>query len=111
MIEAIVIKHLSGLLEVPVYAERPEEPDDFYILVEKTGSRERNLIERSVIAIQSYAPSLLEAAQLNRKVIGAMKALIEDDRISSCRKSSDYNFTDTETKSYRYQAVYEITHD
>ena len=30
--------------------------------------------------------------------------------ISAVRFDSDYNFTDTDTKHYRYQAVFEITH-
>ena len=51
---------------------------------------------------------MLNAAVLNDKVKKAMDKMIELPEISSCKLNSDYNFTDTETKRYRYQAVYNI---
>ena len=110
MIEKTVINHLDTALSVPVYAERPEVPDDSYIIVEKVGGDERNRIPSATIAVQSHAKTLLEAAQLNLQVKAAMKRLVEQDSVSKCALNSDYNYTDETTKSYRYQAVFDITY-
>lgn len=39
-----------------------------------------------------------------------MEALAELDSVGACRLVRDYNFTDTESRRYRYQAVFEITY-
>ena len=36
--------------------------------------------------------------------------MITLNSISKIKLNSDYNFTDTETKEYRYQAVFDINH-
>lgn len=109
MIETIVIGYLNRHLTVPAYAERQEEPPTEYVLVEKTGGGRRNLIEKATVAIQSYAESKFRAAELNKEVKAAMKEITALDNVSGCYLNSDYDYTDTETKSYRYQAVYDIT--
>ena len=78
--------------------------------MEKTGSSRQNYIRRATLAVQSYAPTLLLAAQLDDRVIEAMLALPKLDRVAACRLERDYNFTDTETKKYRYQAVFAVTY-
>ena len=110
MIEATVISHLAAALQVPVYAERPEIPDNQYVIVEKTGSDKRNHIDMATIAVQSHAQTLYEAAALNLLVKTAMESLISNNAISRCALNSDYNYTDETTKTYRYQAVYDITY-
>lgn len=109
MIEEIVRCFLEERLQTDVFLEMPNNKTTFVVL-EKTGSYEENCISTSTIAAQSYGSSLYKTAQLNKRVIEAMKDLIELDEISSCELNSDYNFTDTETKKYRYQAVFDITH-
>lgn len=52
---------------------------------------------------------MLEAARLNRRVKAAMERLREHPLISRVQLNSDYNFTDTAQKRYRYQAVYDLT--
>lgn len=110
IIEALVIAFLQSNLTVPVYAERPEKPDPSYVIVEKVGGDETNQIPRATLAVQSHGKSMLEAATLNAQIKRVMKTLIEDDRVSRCHINSDYNFTDEETKTYRYQAVFDITY-
>ena len=107
MIEETVRKHLAGELDVPVYMELPEKPPAAFVLVEKTGS---NHIESSMMAVQAYAGTMLEAAQLNEAVKQAMDSLALLSEVCAARLNSDYNFTDTASKLYRYQAVYDITH-
>lgn len=110
MIEEIIIKHLIDNGYYNASAEVPDYDCDEYIVVEKTGSNDSNYIKRATVAIQSYSISLYKAACLNEKIKEAMQKLIEKDEISRVKLNSDYNFTDTQKKKYRYQAIYEITY-
>lgn len=110
MIEATVLNYLKEALTVPVRMEVPENPPRRYVVLEKTGSSRMNRLNTATIAAQSYAESLVEAAKLNEEVKAAIDNMIELDAISACRLNSDYNFTDTQTKNYRYQCVYIITY-
>lgn len=110
MIEIIVKGYLKSRLSIPVLLEMPEEKVNRFILIEKTGGGENDCIQSSTLAIQSYAESLAEAAKLNETVKKVMKEIILLNDICKCKLNSDYNWTDTSTKQYRYQAVYNITH-
>lgn len=110
MIEATVINYLNTE-SVPAFGERPEvEPSKPYILVEKTGSSMENHLQTATIAVQSWAQTLAEAADLNEEVKAAMETITDLDAVSSCKLNSDYNFTSTALKAYRYQAVFSITY-
>ena len=109
MIEVIIKNYLAEKLSVPVVLEVPADPPKSFALLEKTGSREEH-IDRAMLAIQSYAPSMYEAARLNERVKAAMDSAAELDAVSASRLNSDYNFTDTTTKRYRYQAVYDLVY-
>lgn len=65
-------------------------------------------VRRATFAIQSYAAALADAAELNETVKKVMSRFAAETNISACRLNSDYEFTDTSKKRYRYQAVYEI---
>lgn len=110
MIEAVVIGYLDGLDNIPAYAERPEEPPEEYLIVERTGGGYMNHISRATIAVQSYADSMLRAAQVNETVEEAMRDFTDLENISRCSLNSSYNFTDTASKKYRYQAVFDIVY-
>ncbi len=110
MIEKTILDYLNSALSVPVYMERPPTKPVTYVLIEKTGSGRQNTLNSSVLAIQSVASSLFEAAALNELVKTAMDAAIQLNEITRAELISDYNYTDTETKGYRYQAVYNIYH-
>ena len=110
MIEAIVIDYLEQETGIPTYAERPKDPDPEYLLIERTGSSEEDLIQRVTIAVQSYADSMYRAAEINELVEKAMKDITDLENISKCKKNSSYNYTDTESKKYRYQAVFNLTY-
>ena len=81
-----------------------------YLLIEKTGSSRENFIDTATITIQSYAESMYEAAVLNERVKKAMDDIAVLSNVSKSELNSDYNFTDTTKKEYRYQAVYDITY-
>lgn len=116
MIEQIVQTYLSEHLSVPVLMELPEVPSAGYpsmperfIVLEKVGGGMADQIEAGSIAVQSYSlNSLYEAAQLDEQVRAVMWGIIELDDISEVRISSNYNHTDTRTKRYRYQSVFDF---
>lgn len=110
MIEKVLYDYLSAALSVPVYLDIPKERPATYVTLEKTGSSRENMIDRATIALQSIAPSMYEAAELNEDVKEVMDDAIVLPEIASSRLNSDYNFTDTATKQYRYQAVYDVVH-
>ena len=105
-----VIDYLFSTLGVPAYAEEQHSPPVQYLIIEKTGGGQTNLINQSTIAIQSYSNSLYNASALNEDVKAAMADMIALDGISAVKLNSDYNWTDEETRRYRYQAVFDITH-
>lgn len=110
MIEIVIKQFLDEHLSVPSFLERDGEMPKRYVLFEKTGSSKRNYLLSSTFAFQSHAESMYEAAKLNEEVKSVVEQLIELDEISNARLNSDYNFTDTTTKEYRYQAVFDINH-
>ena len=109
MILVDLLTFLNANLDVNVYAESPKELTN-YVLLEQTGSSRNNHITTTTIAIQSYGASLLDAMILNGEVETAMKDFAQLNRVARVELETDYNFTDTETKQYRWQAVYDITH-
>lgn len=108
MIEKIILDYLTEKLQVSVSLE--DEPLTKYVLISRTGGGEDDLINSGTIAIQSYGESLYEAVTLNEEVKNAMAKIKELSTISRCKLNTDYNYTDTQTKKYRYQAVYDIVY-
>ena len=108
MIELTVLNYLSEKLTVPVYMETPEEIPESYVLIAKNGGGMENQIWSAMFAVQSIAPTLYDAAVLNETVIAAMLAMPDETEVSKCGLNSDYNFTDPDSKQYRYQAVFDI---
>lgn len=110
MIEQTIYDYLLGRMTVPVYCEIPPEKPGTYVALEKTSGGMENRIPSATIAVQSHAPSLFEAAQLNEDVKTAMLEAVELDDVASVRLNSDYNYTDGTLRQYRYQAVFDVTH-
>jgi len=112
MIELTIYNFISQNTTVKTYMEIPKNPASSFYVIEKTGSGQTNHVNSSIIAIQSYAPSMYEAATLNEALKALMlgDAILELGDICKVELNSDYNFTDETTKKYRYQAVFEVTH-
>ena len=108
MIETTVRDYLSRMLTEPIYLEVPEQAPKSFVTLEKTGSGVADLICRATLAVQSYAPTLYAAAQLNERVKAALVHMPATENIASAKLNSDYNFTDTVSKRYRYQAVFDL---
>lgn len=109
VLDYLISRDLDGIGS-NVYLEVPVNPPARYIVLEKTSSGSVNRIRSAMIAIQSIcSDSLYAAAQTNEAVIEAMETLADQsDQVYSCRLNSDYNFTDPDTREYRYQAVFNI---
>ena len=90
--------------------EKPPEQPEKYILVEKIGGGRENHVKSAMIAIQSFADSLYEAAELNETVKTAMYGITSLGTVSKCELNSHYNYTDTTKKKYRYQAVFDLVY-
>lgn len=110
MIEQFLKEELEQRITEPVVLQVTSGLPSRFIVLEKTGSSMKNHLPRSQIAVQSYAESLYEAAKLNECVKQALQELEANPRIVRMILNSDYNFTDTETKQFRYQAVYDVIH-
>lgn len=111
MIEKTVLDYLQETLNVPCYMEVPEdEPQTAFVVVEKLGSGRVNHVFSASFAVQSYAPTLYEAAELNDSVKTAMFNSVTLDEIAGVDFDGDYPFTNTATKSRRYQAIFDLTH-
>lgn len=110
MIEVTIKNFLDGHLDVPSFFERQDYMPKSYIMIEKTSGAMKNKLKSSTFAIQSYAPSLYEAATLNEEIKRIMDDLVNESEVSGVYLNADYNFTDVETKEYRYQAVFDIFH-
>lgn len=90
--------------------EVPDKPPDPYIVVEKTGGSEVHFLYSAMIAVQSIAGTLYESAALNERVKEVMRDIAFYTDVAKCSLNSDYNYTDTTTKRYRYQAVFHLYH-
>lgn len=109
MIEARLISYLSECMDVPVFMEVPEDMPERFIVIEKTGSSiTGRAIKTAVFALQSYALTMYEAAMLNEELKDVTFMMIERDDIINVELESDYNWTDSSIKRYRYQAVFDI---
>ena len=112
LIEATVIGYLSSALQTNnVYAERPIDLPEEYYIIEKTAAGEENHIQKDTVAVQSISSvSLLNAATMSKAAEKAMKAIISIAGIGKCQLNSAYNFTNPETREYRYQAIFDLTY-
>lgn len=114
MIETILLDFLTEKMSVPVFMEEPSNPPSAMVILEKTGSTLRNHVSSSTFAVQSYGASMFEAAELNdlvkKTILDGVDGIITLDEVIGVELNSDYNFTDTTSKRYRYQAVIVINH-
>lgn len=107
ILDYLISKNLSAGADI--FMEIPKNLPEKYVVIEKTGSSRLNHINQAMIAIKSYAhTSLYDAAELNEEVKEAMEDIIELPEIFRSALNSDYNYTNPETKEYRYQAVFNL---
>ena len=111
MIETVLLDYLETELEsVPVYMMRPRNPPSTWVLLDKTGSGTSTHIRTATFAVQSYGPSLYDAADLNETVKELIENMPATEDVSRAEITTDYNSTNPTTKEYRYTAVAQITY-
>lgn len=111
MIEVAVLNYLKNVFkDIPVYMEIPRNAPEEFILLEKTGSVRDDRLRTATFAVQSWGGSMYRAMALNDEVVEAMLSITSIKDVSSVQLNSDYNYTDTETKHPRYQAVFNVVH-
>ena len=111
MIEKIVRDYLLTALEsIPVYVQLPKTLADTYVSIERTAGTITDHIRRATIAVQSVSPTMLGAIELHERVIAAMMEINSLDEIGAISLNSNYNFTDGDTGTYRYQAVFDLVY-
>ena len=110
MIEKIIRDYLLNVLDVPVYIDVPANPGDSYVVIDRTGGSETEHIRSATIAVKSYAPRKLAAAELHEQVLALLPGVATGETVSACTVNAEYDYTDEETKRYRYQAVFDIVY-
>lgn len=112
MIEKIILDYLNDNAEFPACMEVPKgggTPP--FVVIQKTGGGDiEGCVDTATLAIQSYGATLWQAAETNETVKALMRDAAALPEIARVRLNSDYNFTDTAKKLYRYQAVFDIIH-
>ncbi len=118
MIEETIYTYLEQFASVPWSAMRSPATGDHaeinqgkYGLFEKTNSTKTDHVTTSTFAFQSYAPTLLEAAQISAELRQLIEALPKTTtEVSRAQLMGEYNFTNTADKQPRYQAVFSLVH-
>lgn len=110
MIEKVILEYLNSALTVPCYMEFPEIAPDEFIVITKIGASRTNWIYSSTFEFQCVSTSLEKAATLCETLKAAMDDAVTLTEVFRARYAGDYNATFTASKSYRYKAVYEVTH-
>ena len=109
-IEKIVIDYLKNKLNIPAYAEKPENAPDEYLIVERVGGSISNFIRMSEISVRCISTTMYNASVLNDKVISAMLDIDDCNPISHCSLEEDSNYTDTTTKRYRNRSIFKVVY-
>lgn len=114
MIEKTILDYLNALPDAPAPALAEIPPGGItppaWIIQRTGGGTIEGHVGTAMVAIQSYGATLYDAAALNEALKAAMAAMPALDEIASVRLNSDYNYTDTTKREYRYQAVFDIIH-
>jgi hypothetical protein len=55
--------------------------------------------------------SKAQAARMNERLTAVMEGIVGASGISACHLNSDYDYTDTTSKRWRYQAVFDISYN
>ena len=113
MIEVTLLNYLkSKITDIPIYMEIPKTMPERFYLIEKTSSSRSEYLYSSTFAVQSYGPSMYIAASMSEDIRDIIldEFINDEDSVSKVSLNSEYNYTDTAEKKYRYQAVFDIIH-
>lgn len=107
MIEKELITYFKSVMsDVPVGFEAPLKKPDKYVVFTMLDGGEINHIKAATISADCYAVSLLKAAELCEVVKTHMLDMIRLDSISGVYVGNVRSNTDTNTKTYCYECVF-----
>lgn len=110
-VEAALVAYLSGALDVSVHADVPNPRPDLLVTVGRTGGgKEQLVIDKPTVAVQCWAPTRSQAADLALEAEAAMDALPSEWWCYRAEKNSDYWFPG-EGGEPRWQLVYDLLVD
>lgn len=111
MIEVTIKNAIETYTGISAYMEIPQEHPDTFAIIERVGGSQDEHISSAMISVQIYAPTMGYAAQSCDVITQALLYEgINDPVISAISLNAKYNATDTDTKKYRYQAIFDIAY-
>ena len=109
-VEAAIIKFLAEKTLMPVYAEVPNPRPDEFITVELLGGDGMPYIDHPQVAVQAWAQSRYQAQQNARKIQAFMFCLpYEIENVMGCTCNTLTNLPDPDSKTPRYQGLYDLS--
>lgn len=110
-IEKIFRQELDALISEGVYLEEPNPRPTRYVVIEKTNGGEIDrYLYSSMISAFCYADTMEHASDLCETVKRAARTIESNNSICKITLNSDYNYTDTSKKGYRYRALFDVIH-
>lgn len=104
-------EYLNAHLDCEAYAEVPRERPERFVTIERTGggADEAGYIDRPNVAVQSWAPSNQQAYELAAQVDAILLAMpYQVANLARCERNTLYNFPDPDSRTSRYQGLYEF---
>lgn len=112
LIEKIIRDHLNAVLPEGALLFEPVNKNPksgSFVVIEKTGTQQTDWLYTATVAVQSYAPTLYQAAELDQRARNAMFALPDSSEyVTGVHLIGGSNFTDPSTRQPRYQAVFDV---
>lgn len=109
---AALVAWLPGVSGAPAFAEVPRERPEKFVTVERTGGGFSVGIDRPALAVQAWASSNAEAAELALAIRDALalRCAREVPQVCRCSVEGLYSFPDPDSRMSRYQlSVYMTT--
>lgn len=112
MIELTLLDYIKSLnlVGTNVFMEVPEDKPEEYIIIQRTGGTVTDVLLKSTVAIQCYSKKSKYRACVMSNALCSALIRMQESGVSGCVLNSTYEYPSTNTKEYRYQSVFEITH-
>lgn len=111
-VEKEVIAWLPGVVETdwPVSGDKPDDQPPQYILVDRTGGpREKMVLDRAEILIETYhKTSRVAASDMAQQIADAIPGLLNVENITHAAVNSIVHLDDTIAQYHRYQVYCDI---
>jgi len=110
LFEEVLLKYMNQNMKIKSYTERSSSQEDEFYVIDRIGGSSNRSYDTSTIAIQSYAKTKYRAAKNDEAMRKCILEMVSLDNILNVELNSFYDYTDTNTKNFRYQSVFEFKH-